>query len=545
MLPTYCEYFGLTREPFNVTPDPSFFYVSASHKEALERLVYGIKARRGFVLLTGEVGTGKTTVIHCLLQELNDGHAHSAFIFNLIGSPTDLLRSVCQEFALIHPAENQKEIHDYLTLLSRFLLESYRNGDNVALIIDEAQNLSAEVLESVRLLSNFETAQDKLLQILLVGQPELGARLNTPELRQLKQRVVLRHHLSPLSLAECKEYIAKRLEIVGGKSSLFTDLAIEAVHTYSTGIPRLINILCDNGLLAAYTLRKKSVEVAMIGEIAQNLQLSGVPWVWSGKLNPMLSNLARKSPIAVGEPVYTKPKETSPEQPKESKFHSMDADVERQAKANIKHFFAKVGPDSQSPKSDEPKSTDKPFHFPQKSDSQMSTAAQSGSNTVGEPVVTKPKETSPRRPKKSKPDSVDQVDVEREAKSNAKPPFAQAEPRSEPATGNGPKSTDKPFHYLPESDASTAAESGSGNVPSRFFDRMIYALTEAIGPMASLIVPDQVAAMGESIEAFPKQRLGQLVDETSREISAEALKSRFQRLMRAEIHAINGGQDKK
>ena len=153
------------------------------------------------------------------------------------------------------------------------------------MIIDEAQNLSAEVLERVRLLSNFETRQDKLLQIVLVGQPELSNRLNEPELRQLKQRVALRHHLAPLSLSECAEYIAKRLEISGGTASLFTNGAMRAVHSYSSGVPRLINILCDNGLFSAYTLRKPSVEPAMIEEIAQDLHLTVAPpsALWDGE----------------------------------------------------------------------------------------------------------------------------------------------------------------------------------------------------------------------------------------------------------------------
>ena len=277
MLPVYCKHFGLTREPFSVTPDPNFLFLSASHEEALAQFVYGIKSRRGFIVLTGEVGTGKTTLIHSLLEEINDGHTHSALIFNLMDSPKDFLRYLCEDFAITSPVEKPNDNQDYLALLHRFLLECYRKGDNVVLIIDEAQNLSAEVLERVRLLSNFETKQEKLLQILLVGQPELGDRLNQPELRQLKQRVALRHHLSPLSLIECKKYIARRLEISGGRGSLFGVAAIEAVHLYSGGIPRLVNILCDNGLLSAYARRKEHVEPAMIDEIAQDLEITIAP----------------------------------------------------------------------------------------------------------------------------------------------------------------------------------------------------------------------------------------------------------------------------
>jgi general secretion pathway protein A len=274
MLPIYCEYFGLTREPFKVTPDPSFLYLSASHKEGLAQLVYGIRTRRGLLVLTGDVGTGKTTLIQSLLEEINDGHTRCALLFGLVGSAQDLLRSLCQEFGLATPLEKQREIPEYLALLNRFLLDSFHNGDNVVIIIDEAQNLPAEVLEHVRLLSNFETKQDKLLQILLVGQPELSDQLNDPKLRQLKQRIALRHHLSCLNLSECKEYIARRLEISGGATSLFSEGAMQAVHDYSGGTPRLINIICDNGLLSAYALQKRFVEPAMIEEIAQDLHLS-------------------------------------------------------------------------------------------------------------------------------------------------------------------------------------------------------------------------------------------------------------------------------
>jgi general secretion pathway protein A len=272
MLPIYCKHFGLIREPFNITPDPNFLYMSASHREALAQLVYGIKARRGFVVLTGEVGTGKTTMIQCLLDELN-ASTKTALIFNMIVNPKDLMRYICEKFSLISNNDNPKEIHDYIYLLERFLLDNYRNGDNVALIIDEAQNLSTEVLENLRLLSNFETAQDKLLQILLVGQPELGARLNATELRQIKQRVALRHNLVPLDYGECEKYIAKRLEIAGGSITLFSSDAIGAVHRYSGGIPRLMNIICDNALLTAYALRKERVEERMIAEVAKDLEI--------------------------------------------------------------------------------------------------------------------------------------------------------------------------------------------------------------------------------------------------------------------------------
>jgi general secretion pathway protein A len=272
----YQTHFGLSQAPFNITPDPSFLYLSASHREGLAQLSYGIRARKGFVVLTGEVGTGKTTLIHALLNDLN-GSAQTALIFSTIVSPADLLRSVCEEFGLVEPKRSLAEIHDYLVSLNEFLLESYRKGENCALIIDESQNLSAEVLESIRLLSNFETSKDKLLQILLVGQPELAVRLNSPELRQLKQRVMLRHHLRALSLQECCEYVSNRLKIAGGDRTIFTSNALESIHSYSGGIPRIVNVLCDNALLTGYALGRKEIDTGIIREVAEDLSITTNP----------------------------------------------------------------------------------------------------------------------------------------------------------------------------------------------------------------------------------------------------------------------------
>ncbi len=269
----YREYFGLTQTPFGITPDPFFLYLSASHREALAQLSYGIKARKGFVILTGEVGTGKTTLIHSLLRDLGDD-TQTALIFSTIMNPLDLLRYICEEFQLIEPRQPSTEIHDYLVVLNEFLLQKYRNGENCALIIDEAQNLSPEVLESIRLLSNFETSKDKLLQIVLVGQPELAIRLNSQELRQLKQRITLRHQLHVLSLSECREYVSNRLRIAGGDPAIFTQAALESLYRYSGGIPRLINVLGDNALLTSFAMERKHVDDFIIREVAEDLSLA-------------------------------------------------------------------------------------------------------------------------------------------------------------------------------------------------------------------------------------------------------------------------------
>jgi len=272
MLPVYSTFFRLKEAPFNITPDPAFLFGSASHREGLAQLRYGIEGRRGFIVLTGEVGTGKTTLIQALLCELGD-EITTALIFSVITSPVDLLRYVCEEFKLVEPSDGIRDIHDYICFLNNFLLKEYRCGRSVALIIDEAQNLPPEVLESLRLLSNFETTKDKLLQILLVGQPELNERLNKQELRQLRQRITLRHHLRPLTLGECQQYIAGRLRCAGATSIIFVADAIEAVYQYSAGIPRLINVICDNSLISAYAVGRCEVTAQIVEEVARDLCL--------------------------------------------------------------------------------------------------------------------------------------------------------------------------------------------------------------------------------------------------------------------------------
>lgn len=403
----YQTHFGLTQAPFNITPDPSFLYLSASHREGLAQLSYGIRARKGFVVLTGEVGTGKTTLIHALLNDLN-GSAQTALIFSTIVSPADLLRSVCEEFGLIEPKRPPLEIHDYLVSLNEFLLECYRKGENCALIIDESQNLSAEVLESIRLLSNFETSKDKLLQIILVGQPELAVRLNSPELRQLKQRVMLRHHLRTLSLQECCEYVSSRLKVAGGDRPIFTPNALESIHSYSNGIPRIVNVLCDNALLTGYALGKKEIDTGIIREVAEDLNIT--------------SNVEmRLRPI-------------------------------RQVVNNP-----------------------------------------NGSGAAQASGVASAAET--------------------------RPGIARLEPR--------PTNT-KPAPKIP----STVF------VPSNFLNALAAALTDAMGPMAKIVLRDQIKNLGESSERFPHAKVDMLLESVSREILDEGMRAYFRHQMLEEIRTL-------
>ncbi|MGN6718728.1 MAG: ExeA family protein [Candidatus Binatia bacterium] len=297
----YQRHFGLTQAPFNVTPDPSFLYLTSSHREGLAQLQYGIEARRGFIVLTGEVGTGKTTLIQALLSELAE-RTQTAFIFSSIGNALELMRYVCEEFKLIEPLQPARDFHDYICLLNDFLLRRYQQGQNAVLIIDEAQNLPSDVLESVRLLSNFETPKDKLLQILLVGQPELNDRLNAPQLRQLKQRITLRHHLRPLTANECHEYIRSRLKHARGSPAVFAPRAIETIYQYSGGLPRLINVICDNSMVNAYALDLEQIEPPLIQEVAEDLHLSA-------SLRPALvrRDIARRTERPALQPELAKP----------------------------------------------------------------------------------------------------------------------------------------------------------------------------------------------------------------------------------------------
>jgi general secretion pathway protein A len=269
----YCEFYGLVRAPFEMTPDPAFLYLGETHREGLATLVYGVRSRKGFVLLTGEVGTGKTTLLHALLAQLDSSTA-SAFIFNPTLEPLDFFRVLFDEFGIQTPCRTKAE---YLLALNHFLIERLQNDHTALLIIDEAQNLSPEMLEEVRLLSNLETPTSKLLQIMLVGQPELNAMLARPELRQLRQRIVLRHHLEPFTASEVDAYVEERLGLAGyaGKG-IFSRSARRQIFEVTGGLPRLINIVCDGALLAGYARGQTSLGADVIREVARDLQLPAV-----------------------------------------------------------------------------------------------------------------------------------------------------------------------------------------------------------------------------------------------------------------------------
>lgn len=266
----YEKFYGFTEKPFNITPDPHFLYLGEHHQEAMAHLIYGINERKGFIVITGEVGTGKTTLIHTLLEQLKP-NVKTALIFNPNLTLEDFFLLVLDEFEL--EASQPTKAH-FLIALNNFLLERSEMDENAVLIIDEAQNLPLPILEEIRLLLNLETAKSKLLQIVLAGQPELDRKFNLPELRQLKQRISIRYHIPPLSRKETGEYIKERLRIAGSpNSSIFTEKAINEIFAYSKGIPRLINILGDNALLLGYADDKQTIDHIIVRECIADLGL--------------------------------------------------------------------------------------------------------------------------------------------------------------------------------------------------------------------------------------------------------------------------------
>lgn len=245
----YEEFYGLTAQPFSITPDPRYLYLSRRHREAMEHMLFGITQRKGFVQITGEVGAGKSTICRAVLAELGEGYA-TALIFNPVGSGLQLLRSIVRELGLSDRGNDRVRL---LQRLNEFLLARLAATQDVVLLIDEAQDLSDELLEEVRLLSNLETDDRKLLQIVLVGQPELRARLEQPRLRQLRQRITVRYHLGPLDRGEVEAYISHRLTVAGANGRpTFSAAALRSIHRYSRGVPRLVNAVCDKALLAGY-----------------------------------------------------------------------------------------------------------------------------------------------------------------------------------------------------------------------------------------------------------------------------------------------------
>jgi general secretion pathway protein A len=276
----YTSFFGLGEKPFAITPDPRYLFMSERHAEALAHLLYGISEAGGFIQLTGEVGTGKTTVVRSLLERM-PGHADVAVILNPQLSPLQFVLTICEELGIFVRDEDTTSLKDLIDILNKRLLEAHAKGRRVVVIVDEAQNLSPETLEQVRLLTNLETASHKLLQIILIGQPELRALLERIDLRQLAQRITGRYHLNPLSKNETAAYVNHRLRVAGANGEIFSPAALREVHRLSNGIPRIINVICDRALLAAFTREQHRIGTPLVRAAATEVygRSFNPPWM--------------------------------------------------------------------------------------------------------------------------------------------------------------------------------------------------------------------------------------------------------------------------
>jgi general secretion pathway protein A len=277
----YTSFFGLSEKPFAITPDPRYLYLSERHAEALAHLLYGINESGGFIQLTGEVGTGKTTVVRTLLSRVPQ-HADVAVILNPRVTPVEFLLTICEELGLPIEAADRDSVKQMVDALNHRLLSAHAEGRRIIVIVDEAQNLSAEVLEQVRLLTNLETPTQKLLQIILIGQPELRELLDRNDLRQLAQRITGRYHLKPLSREETQGYVRHRLRVAGAVGEIFTTGALREVHRLAGGIPRVINVSCDRALLGAYTQETRKVTAALVRRAAGEVYGRRFAPLWLG-----------------------------------------------------------------------------------------------------------------------------------------------------------------------------------------------------------------------------------------------------------------------
>jgi len=269
----YKQFFGLTRNPFEISPDPFFYHPTPRHNEALANLHYGVGRRKGFIVITGEVGTGKTLLVRCLLSELRKNNIAFGYVFNPLLPVVEFFQYIMADLGLPYAGRSKAEM---LLDLNRFLIQRHARGLITALVVDEAQALPKELLEEIRLLTNLETSQQKLLQIVLMGQPELEAVLDSPELRQLKQRVALRCQLLPLDQQQTHAYILSRLERAGARSQeqIFSPEALDKVFEYSRGIPRIINTLCENSLVGSFAREQRPVAADVVTEVAGDFRLT-------------------------------------------------------------------------------------------------------------------------------------------------------------------------------------------------------------------------------------------------------------------------------
>ncbi len=459
----YLKHFGLREAPFNLTPDPKFFFNSEHHREALAGLYYGIKSKKGFIVVTGEVGTGKTTVIRKLLRSLEATHK-SVFIFNTLLTFDELFEAILLDLDL-EPAPGRVAMHQQL---NEYLLDQVKRGNIVSLLIDEAQNLGEESLEAVRLLSNLETDREKLLQIILIGQPELDVKLNGQSLRQLKQRVSLWCRLHRLSQAEVEAYVGHRLSVAGyAGPEIFPKTSLETIWKQSKGIPRLINSICDTALITAFAMAEKIVTPEIIHDALQDLQLlSEVDEPRTGLREPQT---LKKSPARVSGIAESNGRTRNWNLEVVEPSRSSRPAVDILNNSVLKH--ARMNTDWRSGKSGELKAS-RPRHDAHGGEHQETT---SGVGESGNTAVL----------------------------------LSQS--------------------YLNIARPKSASSEGMVLSPA-FSDDLIAALTDAMGPMAAVVVREQVATLGESLEQFPISRLGELLHALKADILSDDLRQAFEDL---------------
>jgi type II secretory pathway predicted ATPase ExeA len=469
----YLKHFGFREPPFNLTPDPRFFYDSAFHREAWASLVYGINEKKGFVVVTGEVGTGKTTLIRKLLHSLEATH-RSVFIFNTLLSFDELLEAIVRDLDL-DPASGRVAMFQQL---NEFLLDQAMKGHIVSLVFDEAQNLNDDALEAVRLLSNMETDREKLLQIILVGQPELDVKLNSRALRQLKQRVSLWCRLDRLNQTDTETYIAHRLSVAGYQGpEIFSRASLQVIWEHTAGVPRLINAVCDNVLVTAFAMSKKMVTPEMVHEVARDLRLAANSQDFD-RLQVECREPAQpamKYPTNVAEIADNKGANRSGRGDEQERRRFARGTVEVVRNLGLKR----------------------------------------------EPVRSDLPESAAVELKRLQPRPVASVAELKELKNH--PGETQEIPTLPSEAWIGRR-------------ASAASKSDSRQntvVSAAFFNELIAALTDAMGPIAPLVVREQIAALGEALERFPMIKLSALLGAIKPEILNDYLRAVFeQRVMK-------------
>lgn len=484
----YTSFFGLKEKPFNITPDPRFFYTNPVYKEVYANLLYAVKERKGFAALTGEVGTGKTTLLRKLVDDLAMS-ARFVYFYNTNLTFEELLIFVCDELEL--PSGKRGGRLGRIQALNEFLLEQRRKGGTGVLLIDEAQNLAGDVLENLRLLSNIETGSDKLLQIILVGQPELKAKLDQPELRQLRQRISIYCRLDSLKDREVGPFIHYRLKAVGyNGNDLFTPEAIQRIAFYSTGIPRLVNVICDNALLIAYGTSRRVVSAEIIEEVAHDLQ-------WT-----------ERGPIEVRMPAFR----VEPD-PQQDDLSSMPVNGTQGDSIGVTGDGVGIEQEEQ--------------------EAPVTVTSEIVRESAAEPQ--RAEQPIEAREPAVKIEHDGQQDNSSSKSGNGLHGHSVSVAERESSNGDPVLHTMGAFGETAGLIKTVSNEGTSEIVPTQFFDLLSSALTDAMGPMARLVVRDGLATLGHSSATLPKKSVEKLIELVSSEILDDLLKSGFKQKMSAVI----------